>query len=113
VMLLGGLMVVVFGRGQADLTGLAAVCGISGFFTNAAVVGLYAMFAHYFPAHLRATGTGFAIGIGRAGAALSPVLAGYLFEFGMGLQSVSIVMACGSFLALLTLCALRVPGAVR
>jgi benzoate transport len=107
VMLVGGVMVIVFGRGQPDLQGLAAICAIAGFFTNAAIVGLYAMLAHYYPTHLRATGTGFAIGVGRGGAALGPALAGFLFQGGMTLQHVSIVMACGSFLGLLTLFALR------
>jgi MFS family permease len=111
VMFIGGVMVIVFGRGQADLAGLSAICAAAGFFTNAAIVGLYTMFAQYFPTHLRATGTGFAIGVGRGGAALAPVLAGLLFKSGMGLQPVSIIMACGSFLALLTLFALRPPRA--
>ena len=106
-MVLGGAMVVVFGRGQQDLEGLALICAITGFFTNAGIVGLYAMLAHYFPTRLRATGTGFGIGLGRGGAALAPVLAGYLFVSGMSLQGVSIVMACGSFLAALVLLAMR------
>ncbi len=111
-MLLGGIMVIVFGRGQTDLTSLAVVCAITGFFTNSGIVGLYAMLAHYFPTHLRATGTGFVIGVGRGGAALGPMLAGFLFQSGMALQAVSIVMACGSFLALLALLLLRAqpPG---
>jgi benzoate transport len=103
VMLLGGGMVIVFGRGQTDLTHLAIVCAVAGFFTNAGIVGLYAMLARYFPTHVRATGTGFGIGVGRGGAALGPALAGFLFASGMGLQSVAIVMACGSFAAALTL----------
>ncbi len=106
-MLLGGIMVIVFGRGQPDLAGLATICAAAGFFTNSVIVGLYSMMAHYFPTHLRATGTGFVIGIGRGGAALAPVLAGYLFNAGMSLQKVSIIMACGTFSAILTLLALR------
>lgn len=106
-MLLGGIMVIVFGRGQPDLTGLATICAAVGFFTNSVIVGLYSMMAHYFPTHLRATGTGFVIGVGRGGAALAPVLAGFLFKSGMSLQNVSIIMACGTFSAILTLLALR------
>lgn len=107
VMIVGGFMVILFGHGQADLVELSWICAISGFFTNAGIVGLYSMLAQYFPTQLRATGTGFGIGVGRGGAALAPVLAGYLFASGVSLQRVAIVMALGSFLAALTLLGLR------
>jgi benzoate transport len=97
------VMVSWFGRGQSDLAQLSLVAGIAGFFTNAGVVGLYATFAQAFPTHVRATGTGFAIGIGRGGAALSPILAGYLFQNGLGLQGVAIVMASGAAVAAVAL----------
>lgn len=93
------LMIGWFGRGADNLTALTTVVVFAGFFTNAAIVGLYALFAKVFPTHVRATGTGFAIGVGRGGAALAPVLAGYLFEAGFGLQSVAIAMGCGALLA--------------
>ncbi len=67
------------------------------FFLNAAIVGYYAAFARGFPAYARATGTGFALGIGRAGAAGSPILAGFLFTT-LGneqLLTVSIIMTVG------------------
>jgi MFS family permease len=71
----------------------------AGLFTNSAIVGLYALFAKVFPTHVRATGTGFAIGVGRGGAALAPIIAGYLFQAGFALQNVAIVMGSGSLLA--------------
>jgi predicted MFS family arabinose efflux permease len=97
------LMVSWFGSGQHNLRQLSLVVAIAGFFTNAGVVGMYALFARVFPTHARATGTGFAIGIGRGGAALSPILAGLLFTSGMGLQTVAIVMASGAGLAAIAL----------
>ena len=98
--LLGSVVMVSwFGRGSADLPALSLIVGIAGFFTNAGVVALYAIFAQAFPTHVRATGTGFAIGVGRGGAALSPILAGLLFEAGFGLQAVAIVMASGALIA--------------
>lgn len=93
------VMINVFGQGQANLTGLALVAGIAGFFTNSAVVGLYAMFAQSFPTHLRASGTGFVIGMGRAGAVMGPIIAGFLFEGGIELSVVSFVMSLGSLVA--------------
>jgi MFS family permease len=100
VALLGGFgLVTLFGQGQADLHELALVAGAAGFFTNAAIVGLYAMFALAYPTALRASGTGFVIGVGRGGAALGPIVGGYLFQFGFGLEVVALGMAAGSLVA--------------
>lgn len=92
-----------FGQGQATLGQLALVSAIAGFCTNSAVVGLYALFAESFPTEVRAGGTGFVIGVGRGGAALGPIVAGFLFESGFGLPSVAAVMASGSLVALAAL----------
>lgn len=109
--LLGSVgMVAWFGRGQSDLAELSLIVAVAGFFTNAGVVGLYAIFAEAFPTSVRASGTGFAIGLGRGGAALSPVVAGLLFQSGMGLQGVALVMASGAGLAAIALLFLRRPN---
>jgi MFS family permease len=93
-------MVAVFGTGQSSLVQLSLVAGIAGFFVNAAVVGMYALFAEIFPTEVRASGTGFVIGGGRGGAVLGPVLAGFLFQSGQGsLLMVSMIMASGSLVA--------------
>jgi len=107
----GALMIVWFGRGVADLASLKTTLAFAGLFTNAAIAGFYLLFAQVFPTHVRATGTGFAIGVGRGGAALAPVIAGYLFEAGLALQTVALLMACGSLLAAAALLALRVREA--
>jgi hypothetical protein len=100
-------MIVWFGHGAADLTGLSIRVGVACLFSNAAIVGFYSLFARVYPTYVRATGTGFAVGVGRGGAALAPVCAGYLFQAGLGLQTVSVVMAAGSLVAAVTLVALR------
>lgn len=105
--LLGSVvMVTVFGLGQADLSGLSWAAGSAGFFTNSAIVGFYALIAASFPTALRASGTGFVIGVGRGGAALGPVVAGFLFEGGFGLAAVAGLMASGSLLAALAVLAM-------
>lgn len=97
-------MVAVFGTGQSTLVQLSLVAATAGFFTNAAVVGMYALFAQSFPTEVRAGGTGFVIGAGRGGAVLGPVLAGFLFASGQGgLLIVSIIMATGSLIAAVAL----------
>ncbi|MEP6174227.1 MAG: MFS transporter, partial [Parasphingorhabdus sp.] len=110
-LVIAAILIVWFGQGTSDLTKLAATVAVVGFFTNAGVVGLYTLFAQVFPTHVRATGTGFAIGVGRGGAVLAPVLAGYLFLAGYGLQTVAIFMASGSLLAAIALYFLTVRNA--
>ena len=105
------LMVSWFGRSQPDLAALAWSVGIAGFFTNAGVVALYAIFAQVFPTHVRATGTGFAIGFGRLGAVISPILGGVLMQAGVSLSGVAITMACGSAIAAIAILFVRVAEA--
>jgi MFS family permease len=101
-------MVVWFGRGSPDLVALSSTVAIAGLFINSAIAGYYLLFAKVFPTHVRATGTGFAIGVGRGGAVLAPILAGYLFQAGLGLQAVATMMAMGSLLSAAALLALKV-----
>jgi MFS family permease len=110
-LVLSTFMVSVFGRGQADLAQLSLVCVITGFCTNAGVVGLYGILAQAFPTHVRATGTGFAVGLGRAGAMLAPIIAGYLFRGGYGLQFVAIAMSAGSLVGAVALWLLPLQSA--
>ncbi len=98
-MLLSTVMVVLFGRTPADLQRLSLICACAGFFTNGAIVGMYAIFAQAFPTHVRASGTGFAIGVGRGGSVLAPSVAGFLFTGGAGLPAVAATMAMGSLVA--------------
>ncbi len=110
-LLAGTVMIVRFGSGAVDLNHLKATLAFTGLFTNAAIAGFYLLFAQVFPTHVRATGTGFAIGVGRGGALTAPIIAGYLFQAGLRLQTVASVMACGSLLAAAVLCMLRVRAA--
>jgi benzoate transport len=104
----GACMIVLFGRSTPDLDGLKTTLAVTGFFTNSAIAGLYLLIAKVFPTHVRATGTGFAIGVGRGGAWLGPVAAGYLFQAGFALKVVAMVMAGGSLLAAVALLSLKV-----
>ena len=96
VLVLSTVLVGIFGQTPADLSQLGTVCFFAGFFTNAGIVGLYAIIAQAFPTHVRASGTGFAIGVGRGGSVLAPIIAGYLFQFGFSLPTVSFALGAGS-----------------
>jgi MFS family permease len=98
-MLCSTVMVFLFGQTAPDLALLSMVCAATGFFTNGAITGMYAIFAKGFPTHARAFGTGFAIGVGRGGSMLAPPLAGILFTAGLPLSSVALLMSLGSLVA--------------
>ena len=106
-MIVSTVMVALFGRTGPDFTQLALVCFLAGFGTNSAIVGMYAIFAHAFPTHVRAFGTGFAIGIGRGGAALGPIVGGILFQAGYGRAGVALLRAAGSLVAAVMILLLR------
>jgi benzoate transport len=99
VMLVSTVMVVLFGRTPPDLVRLSMICAAAGFFTNGAITGMYAIFARAFPTHVRASGTGFAVGVGRGGSVLAPIIAGFLFQADLKLPTVATIMALGSLLA--------------
>lgn len=106
-LLLANAMVILFGMSEVDLKQLSLVAGMAGFCTNSAIVGLYAIFAQSFPTKLRASGTGFVIGVGRGGAVLGPIITGLLFAGGVGLATVASIMATGALLAALAIILLR------
>lgn len=99
IFVLSWLSTIVFGRVPQNLLVIAVVVAAAGFFINAGIVGMYTLAAQMFPTHLRASGTGFAVGIGRGGSMLSPIIAGFLFQAELGLPTVALVMATGSILA--------------
>jgi len=113
ILLLNAAAVVSFGQSPQVLSTLTMLAIGVGFFGNAAVSGLYSIVAYGFPTHVRATGTGFVIGVGRAGAALSPILAGYLFNVNILLPTVAIIMAAGSLLAAFVLLFLRASSSMK
>jgi MFS family permease len=99
---LGSAAVAAFGFGSDSLWGWRVATFLTMFFLNAAIVGYYAAVARGFPAFARATGTGFVLGVGRAGAAGSPIIAGFLFTWLGGgnqhLLTVSAIMSIGAII---------------
>lgn len=99
-LLLGSAIAIVTFGLTTDRPGiLIPVCIFAGFTCNGAILGIYSAIANAFPVELRATGTGIAIGVGRFGAVLAPIVAGYLLQVGLGVPMVSTIMASGSLIA--------------
>jgi MFS family permease len=87
---------------QPAAIGLVLVAGATLF---AAMAGIYALAPQVFPTLVRASGTGFAFGVGRLGGAVSPVIGAYVLSapqigVGFGLISMGLpLIAAGALLA--------------
>jgi benzoate transport len=79
---LTALAVAAFGLCTHDLGLAFAAAGAIGAFIFASMAGLYAFAPAVYPAAVRTTGLGWAIGIGRLGAVLGPMVAGMLLDSG-------------------------------
>lgn len=99
VFVLSWIATIVFGYVPANLLVISLAVLCTGFFINAGIVGMYTLAAQLFPTHLRASGTGFTVGVGRGGSMLSPIIAGFLFQAELSLPTVALIMATGSILA--------------
>ena len=111
LLVLSTVAVTLFGQSPADLQRISFICAVAGFCTNAGIVGLYAIIAKVFPTQVRASGTGFTVGVGRGGSVLAPIIAGFLFTAGYMLPAVSLTMALGSLFAAGVLLRLKVETA--
>jgi benzoate transport len=107
ILLASTAAVAAFGRSPADLQTLSMIAAVAGFCTNAGIVGLYAIIAQVFPTHVRAFGSGFAIGVGRGGAVIAPMIAGFMFQYKYSLPVVAMTLAAGSLFGALVLSMLK------
>jgi len=104
---LSAVFITILGRTPADLDHIKIIAGLCGFFGNAGIVGMYALFPASFPTHVRASGTGFAVGVGRGGAIISPIIVGFMFQAGLPLPTVSMLISTGALIAVGVLIFLR------
>jgi benzoate transport len=88
----------------AILAGLGLIGLMQGGF-----IGLYAVGARIYPAGIRVTGIGWAIGIARSGAVLGPYVAGLLVAAGMGMAGSFMVFAIPLAIAALAVLSMRKP----
>lgn len=98
-MVAGAVAMVWFGNAPHELMTMKMAGFVADFFINAGIVGLYAIMAMAYPASLRATGTGFAIGVGRGGGVLGPIIGGALLQAGLLPSTVGTVMGLGTLFA--------------
>lgn len=92
----GGLMI-VFGFLGNQVGILMAVAVAMGFFGQAGFIGLYSVAARLYPTRIRATGIGWAIGLGRVGAIIGPSIAGILIGLGWERSNYFLVLSIPFF----------------
>ena len=105
----------MFGASRPPEAAVELPAALAGFFANAGISASTRSLAQAFPTHVRATGTGFAIGIGRRGSIIAPIIAGYLMQSGIDagtpsasyLASTALVMGMGSLIGAIVLVFLK------
>ena len=98
IFLLTALCLLVFGWISGDwmILGVLFLLGVG---VQGGFVGLYAVAARMYPTEIRSTGLGWAIGIGRLGGIIGPILGGFLVSMGLGMTGAFAVFAIPSILA--------------
>ena len=87
---------------------LAIIAGIwIGFLMNGCISGLYAINPTLYATHIRSTGVGVAIGVGRLGAILAPTIAGALLDGGFDKQDLYMGVGLVMVLAVISVAFLR------
>lgn len=76
----------VLGQVEARLGWVMVMTFLAGFFTFGAQISMNALAAGMYPTPVRATGVGWALGIGRLGSILGPVIGGALVGLALGFE---------------------------
>jgi benzoate transport len=87
------VLMAYLGSARANVWLLTALAILLGMTSNGSFVGLYVVGARLYETSARATGIGWGIGIGRAGAILSPIIAGVLLGMGWSQKAIYAVLA--------------------
>lgn len=93
------VLMVMFSTVTVFNTSMLMLTVCVGFFIYGSIVGLYALAPQLYPARSRSAGLSIAIGVGRIGGVLSPILAGALFDYGWDKEDGYILFAVPLLLA--------------
>lgn len=99
--------IVLFISSTAVVWAVFALGIVVGMLINGCIAGLYVLTPQAYPASMRSTGAGWAIGVGRAGAILAPLATGGLLDVGWTPQSVYTAVAGVVLIATVALWLLR------
>ena len=102
------VLMVVFGYISGS-TAVLVLFGLIGFAMQGGFTGLYSVAARLYPTEVRTTGVGWAIGAGRTGAIVGPVLGGILIGIGLSMSANFIVFAVPVVVAAIATALIRSP----
>ena len=83
-------------------------CFFIGLFLQGGFVGLFAIASKFYPTHIKATGIGWAIGLGRFGAVIGPAIAGFMVAAGLSMGVNMLVFALPLLLSVFFIFSLKV-----
>jgi AAHS family 4-hydroxybenzoate transporter-like MFS transporter len=105
---LAALAVAMIGIAGAEVSTIMATVFVAGFFVIGTQFCMNALAAGAYPTSVRATGVGYALGVGRIGSVLGPVIGGMLLALGWSTSTLFLAAAvpavvCAAAVALLRL----------
>ncbi|MBG6120233.1 MULTISPECIES: MFS transporter [unclassified Sphingobium] len=100
MLVIAGVAMLVFGSMTMSAPTTLLVAFLIGVFLQGGYNGIWPLAASVYPADRRATGLGWAIGVGRSGAIIGPMLGGYLIA-----ANASLPLLFGAYCVPLLLCA--------
>ena len=108
---LTAVFMVAVSLSEASLTLLYALVFVMTVFSAGTMAGMYALAARVYPVEVRSSGVGWGIGVGRIGAIIAPLLAGYLLEQGLGGDTLFVLFAIPVLFPILAVTFIRSPVA--
>ena len=104
---------VTFAYVNLSLSLLLCVTTAIGFFVYGGFINMYTVTARVYPAEIRTTGVGWAIGLGRVGAVIGPYLGGVLIGMGVSIDANFLIFAAPLLLAAMCAIMIRSPELSR
>lgn len=109
-MTLAAVALVVFGAVAMPLVATLLTAFLIGVFVQGGFNGCYPLAASLYPAEARSTGLGWAMGVGRIGAVIGPMLGGFLLAEKVSLAVIFAIFAVPVVLAGVCAALIRVPA---
>jgi hypothetical protein len=106
----GALGVAGFGLYAHELEPALIIAPVIGACITGSVAGLYAIAPSLYPPAIRTTGMGWAIGVGRIGAIIAPLLTGSLLDSGVAPGALYYLFSVSLLLALAAMLAIKLPA---
>lgn len=94
MLVIGGFIMAGFSLFEPNtIASLYTILFFMNYFISGGFAGLYAIATNSYPTHLRASGLGFSVGIGRIGAILSPIATGFLVGANWNIFTIYLILA--------------------